>query len=64
MFSMLAIVKTLVQSVDIDLITGSHPHLTQKHWYVGKTLVVPTLGNLFFGPFNYANMVRKNLLHY
>ena len=55
-FQAVAIVKKLTQSVRIDLITGSHPHVTQKHWYVGNTLVVPSLGNLFFSPFNYANI--------
>ena len=56
-FFISAIVKNLTKAVRIELIVGSHPHITQKHWYSGKTLVAASLGNLYFGPYNYANNV-------
>ena len=53
----IGLVKNLTKSAKIDLIVGSHPHVTQKHWYTGDTLVATSLGNLFFMPYNLANYV-------
>ena len=55
----IGIVKNLTKSANIDLIVGSHPHVTQKHWYTGKTLVATSLGNLLFMPYNLANFVSS-----
>ena len=54
-------VKNLTRDVKIDLIVGSHPHVTQKHWYTGNTLVATSLGNLLFMPFGLANFVSTIL---
>ena len=59
----IGIVKNLTKNADIDVIVGSHPHVTQRHWYSGKTLVATSLGNLFFTPFMLANYVSVFFLH-
>lgn len=46
-------IKQLLESVHIDAIIGSHPHVTQQHFYIGKTLIASSLGNLLF-PSHYS----------
>ena len=46
-------VKHLLKGASIDLIVGSHPHTTHQHFYVNKTLVASSLGNLLF-PSHYS----------
>ncbi|XP_057291496.1 capsule biosynthesis protein CapA-like isoform X2 [Hydractinia symbiolongicarpus] len=41
--------KLILQMVPYaDIIIGSHPHVTQEHFYHKNVLVVPSLGNLLF----------------